>query len=369
MHHIVDVYHPTNVATVFGTLRSRVTKSTDEGHAFTWFNDGYSTINCREIAFNSHNPNALAVAFQDYRGYFSTNAAINPGNPTWTIMNPDPLLWNSSGAYAFSPLNMFVGVSDGWDATFKLYRTENGGVNWTDTGKTVTPGSSNQYQRGAYGDPHASFQTYAYWYHYRTTDSGVTWNAMTGVTVVFAHDHDSKALYGAYGASVVKSTNHGSSWQTVCTLPLEFTQVLDVAYDHDNGRERLYITGEDSQSTGAGQSANLFKYDASGLVDITNSLPEDPIRPGKAACTVAVDRNNPLIVYVGRNWINNACHASVYRSTDAGANWTILTPQPGTTYSDFGGRGTYRIRVHPTTRDAWVGTFNYGLWRFPYPTP
>lgn len=360
---------------VYGGFRSRVYRSSDKGETFQWWNDGKSDIIGREIAFNVHNRDVLAMPFQDLKPVITT-AATSAGTPAWVTLNPpdtDPsTAWNnshSSGAYAFSSTNIVVGMSGSWDGPFTLRRSIDGGDNWSEfTTVTATPGANNQLQRGAYGDPVNSGT--AYWYNYRTTTSGASWAPMSGTyapTVVLTHDNDnsgSKPLYGAKGNQVVKSTDRGATWTLVTTMT-GYTHVIDLAYDHVNAR--LYIIADDP-TAGYAQFANLFKYQGGVLTDITSSLPEDPVRSGPAASTVAVDPTDPNVVYAGRLWISHMSQASVYRSTNGGANWTIMTPQSGT-YLDGGGHRTYRIRVHPTTRTAWVTTFNTGLWRIPYPTP
>lgn len=351
---------------VYGGSKSRVYRSNDRGASFQWHNDGNTLINGREIAFNVHNPAVLALPFQDHRAAFTTNATTT-GTPAWKSLNPPAPNSHSSGAYAFSATNMFVGTSTAWDGPFTLRRTTDGGQNWTTiAGVSVTPGA-NELQRGAYGDPVNS--AIAFWYNYRTTNSGANWTAMSGTyapTVVLTHDNSgAKPLFGAKGNQVVKSTDRGATWTLVTTMT-GFTHVTDLAYDHVNAR--LYIAADDP-STGYAQFANLFRYQGGVLTDITGSLPEDPIRTGKAASTVAVDPTDPNVVYAGRLWNVHMSQASVYRSTNGGVNWTIMTPQPGTTYLDGGGHRTFRIRVHPTTRTAWVATMNTGLWRIPYPTP
>jgi hypothetical protein len=370
---VVNAWHPSNTNIVFAPIRSKMLISTNRGAEFKWHNDGNSLVQSRDtIAFNVHVPNALAMAFQDHRGSLSTNAnrdASGSLNPTWRTLNAPK--WNSSGAYAFDSQIAVVGAGDSWDGVHTLYRTTNGGVTMTPLSTvTVDPAAGNELQRGAYGDP--TTRAIAFWYHWRTLDYGATWTQMTGTnapTVVFTHNPNLNAggkrdLYGAKANRVVKSADQGVTWTTVVTLNASFPQVIDVAYDQT--LNRLYIIG-DNDSGGAAQNANLFQYEGGILTDITSRLLEDPIRTGKAACTVAVDPVVPSVVYAGRLWNNHASQASVYRSTDSGLTWTILTPQPGTTYLDGGGHGTYKVRVHPTTRDLWVATYNYGLWRYPNP--
>jgi hypothetical protein len=59
--------------------------------------------------------------------------------------------------------------------------------------------------------------------------------------------------------------------------------------------------------------------------------------------------------------------ADVVRSTDAGVTWKSLIRSERLDYiksGPDGGREAIAMRVHPATRQLWVGTACFGLWRF-----
>ncbi len=84
--------------------------------------------------------------------------------------------------------------------------------------------------------------------------------------------------------------------------------------------------------------------------------------------TVAVDPVDPAIVYVGNAKNIYAANNALVRSADAGATWTNLTVTSALSATAPGGPHEVScVRVHPTTREAWVGTVCYGFWKIDAP--
>ena len=205
---------------------------------------------------------------------------------------------------------------------------------------------------GSCGDPNNA--NAAFIHQYRTTDKGYNWTVMNNCLSVYTYNPTgNKELYGSNGNGLVRSYDSGATWTTLVTLG---EQVWDVAYDHVRNRAYMATSGK-----------KLFQYDigTSILTDITNRLPVDN-NGSKRVKKVAVDPVDPSIVYTSDAGDTYATSNAVLYSTDAGMTWKSLLRQPGETGPD-GGREAASVRVHPVTRDLWVGGGCYGMWKHPCP--
>jgi hypothetical protein len=158
-------------------------------------------------------------------------------------------------------------------------------------------------------------------------------------------------LYGKKGNDVVKSADKGASWTKVVTITGGFN---DLAYDHV--RNIVYVVSEDK----------LKKFQNGVVSEVTN-LPKDQYG-SQRVMTVAVDPVDPAVVYAGNAKNIYAASNALVRSNDAGANWTNLTATTALGSTTPGGPHEVScVRVHPTTREAWVGTVCYGFWKIDAP--
>jgi hypothetical protein len=239
---------------------------------------------------------------------------------------------------------MWLGNAQSWGGTRELKVSRDGGSTWqlmTSGGNTITFSGPDI----GYSDPNNVNNCFAS--NWRSTDKGLTWTAMTGCDGVFTSSPvGSKELIGKKGNDIVKSTNGGASWTTVATVPGGFS---DVAYDHV--RNRYYVASEDQ-----------LKKVEGGTVSVV-ATPVDQYGTVRVA-TVAVDPQDPAIVYAGNHRDIYACNNAVVRSTDAGANWQNLTVGGTIAWEGSGGpHEVMSIRVHPVTRYAWVSGQCYGMWK------
>jgi hypothetical protein len=106
------------------------------------------------------------------------------------------------------------------------------------------------------------------------------------------------------------------------------------------------------------------------LTDITHRIPADQFGQRRID-TVAVDPVDPVIIYAGGARNTYSTDTAVVRSTDAGITWNSLIRSQRLHYiksGPDGGREAIAMRVNPRTRELWVGTGCYGLWKFSAPT-
>ena len=350
------VWHPTDPNVAWGIGPGDIiTRTTDAGATFAWANNGNNGIMTGGLFnFNVQNPDTLYFGSQDYNGALT----IDRGK-TWQFVNlskdnvharrgddGDPWGW-VYGGYAASPLILYGGNRAFTEETYNLWITFDGGKTTMQKAANLT---GAQVSLGDPSDPNTLFC-----WNRRSADRGRTWTAMTGCDGVFtAGPKTALALYGRLGKAVVRSRDHGATWQTLATLP---AAVRDLGYDprHD----RVYAAAEDNV---------LYACDGPGYapVNIRDRLPRDQHGDEFMTSTVAVDPVNPDVVYAGANGTGLFFQRSngVARSVDGGQTWERLTQNPAFCPDGVtGGEMASALRVHPVTRELFVGTDCYGTWK------
>jgi len=329
-------WHPTNPKVLWATGPGDIlSKSTDGGATLKWAANGINNIMIgSSFNFNSQNPDIVYLGFQDYNGARTTNSG-----KTWEFIN---LSKNSSdgdawgwvyGGYAASASVMFGGNKPYNSGACNLWITFDGGIT------TVKKVDKLGGIRVAYGDP-VDGHVFFCW-NQRSEDAGTNWTAMTECAGVFTHDPVTKALYGAKGSNVVRSTDKGATWQVVAQLP---ANVADVARDAAN--DRLWLA--------AGNK--LYRCDGP-------RYDQTEVKTSSTVHSVAVDPKNPQRLFVAGGpgtWRKGG--NAVSHSKDGGATWSALCNRTDLGY-DGGNCGSW-VRVHPVTGRAWVGTCCYGMWQF-----
>lgn len=354
------VWHPTRANIVWGIGPGDIiTRSTDGARTFVWANGGNTGIMTGGLFnFNTQNPNILYVGSQDYNGALTVNSG-----KTWRFVNlskdnthakrgddGDPWGW-VYGGYAASDRIYFGGNRAYAEDQYNLWITFDGG-------KTTSQKYAHlQGAQVSFGDP--TDRNTLFCWNVRSTDRGQSWTPMTGCDGVYtANPRGSRELYGRNGKDIVRSKNHGASWTKLTTLP---ANVRDVAYDP--AHDRIYAAADDN---------DLYRCQGPDYqpVGSRTRLPKDQHGDGMMVSTVAVDPVDPNVVYTGANGTGLFIlrDNGVARSLDGGLTWEKMTNNPryGTV---TGGQMASAIRVHPVTRELYVGTDCYGMWRFPPPGP
>jgi len=335
----VFTWHPKDSSVLFSVGGDYVSKSEDGGKTFRWSNQGNNGILVGgRWNFAESNPDILSFGSQDYNAAFTRDAG-----KTWTYLNPSGNPWGGFcyGGYTPDGRIHWVGVAGGWTDPRILRVSTDGGKSWQDTGLKLNGRDSSYSAQGIY-----------FANQFRSTDGGATWQPMAGCDAVLAGSPDRKELFGVNENGVVRSADGGATWQAVAPTDGE---VRDIAFDSVNNRIYAVI----------GAEACLWSQGKWNVLDI----PRDQFG-GRAAQTVAVDPRDPRVVYVGSaaNLYNSS--VSVVRSTDSGSTWSLLTRNEPLNRVETnpaqldGGREALCIRVHPRTRDLWVSTSCYGLWRW-----
>jgi hypothetical protein len=352
------VWHPTDPAVVWGIGPGDIiTRSGDGAKTFAWANNGNNGLMIGGLFnFNAQNPDVLYVGAQDYNGALTTDSG-----KTWRFINlskdnthakrgddGDPWGW-VYGGYAASDQILYGGNRAYTEQQYNLWITFDGG-------KTTQQKYADLHgAQVSFGDP--TDPNVLFCWNVRSADRGQTWTPMTGCDGVYtACPQGMHELYGRNGKDIVRSRDHGVTWQVLTTLP---AAVRDLGYDP--AHDRVYAAAEDN---------NLYECDGPTFtaVNIHDRLPEDQHGDGMMVSTVAVDPVVPGVVYAGANGTGLFIERdnTVARSVDGGQTWERLTCNPK--YGAItGGQMASALRVHPKTRELFVGTDCYGLWRIAPP--
>ncbi|MBQ2704223.1 MAG: hypothetical protein IJF58_01590, partial [Clostridia bacterium] len=342
----------------FYAYANGIWKSVDGGKNIKWSNAGYNAIMVAgKWNFNVNHPNLVAFAAQDYNGGYSTD-----GGETWTYLNWAGLSWggHTYGAYMLNEKTIFVTQAAGWTEPRYIWTTFDAGKTFNDTGLLVEGLTTGM---GCLGDDKVAFMG-----EWRTEDAGKSWQKMASDTVtgsigcmgVLAIDMKRGTLFGANGTRLVYSTDKGLTWYQIATVG---GNIDDIAYDNESGK--IYVTANDTLYTcyvDFNNNNNLLS-----AVEYAETLGNTSV-----ADVVAVDPNNPNVVYVGGNGnINYQSYdmGGVYRSLDRGETWTCLTRQvdDGRDLSPDGGKKATSMRVNPATGELFVATGCRGVWKMEPP--
>jgi len=348
--------------TVFSTGGDWITKSTNGGQTYRNASQGISVFMAYSMSINHNNPDKMFLSGQDY-GSFSSH----DGGNSW--------LWSNA-------LLMRGGnVCDGWIVDDELAfaigpRGDNDAQNFKS--KHVEKPLALRIARGyrymqfddvVELDPETFFCYQAaddtnvlFAGVLRSTDRGNTWQKMKGCRGVLAHNADPNGQKELYGIGedesvIVVSYDNGLTWKTVKALDFN---IDSMAYDWKNGY--VYATKFD-----LGQ---LHRVDVKTKQSIDVGVNVNNGSVGKEIWDVAVDPVEPNIVYIAgpHNYVRNT--ASVQRSMDCGESFEIITKLDSRSVITEGAEGpgeANAVVVHPVTREVWVTTQCYGLWKIEAP--
>jgi len=312
--------------------------SLDGGFNYRYSNSGNNAVLVGGMFnFTAKNPDLIAFGSQDYNGAVTQDAGL-----TWKYLNPSGNGWGGFcyAGYAINDKTMFVGNAAGWGSPRILRVSDDAGATWRDTGITLDGPDTSM------GDPRDLKVAFAK--NYRTADTGKTWKRMVGCDGVFtASSGRDGTLFGVRGNDVVISSDSGVTW----TLFAKTTgDIRDLAYEV--GKRRLYAVIGDSVQAWTGKAWEALP------------IPKNQFN-WYSPRTVATDAKGPGVVYVGS--AGNIFNSSVglVRSVDSGKTWSVITRQPEYPAGEKdGGREALCVRVHPRTREVYVSTSCYGIWKW-----
>lgn len=352
------VWHATNASVAWNAGGDWPTRSDDGGQTLRWSGAGYNVVMVGgSFGFSLHAPDAVFLAFQDYGGAHSTDG----GASFTSVLGASGISGNTWGGfdYAGFALNrsvLFAGDAPSWTGPRTLRVSFDGGGTWaTARGAGGAPLAFAGPDASA-GDPLDPLVAFAS--NLRTADGAATWAPMAGCAGVLTADAETGALYGVSdnaAAAVVRSTDHGVTWQPLFAAPGPAgSSVRDLAVDGRAGA--VYVVAGDG----------LFKCAAAtGACDeLTARLPPDQ-EGGARVRSVAVDPVDPSVVYASATRDIFLASNAVARSVDGGAtfeNLILAAPlAPGGPLQ--GPHEVGWLRVHPVTRELWAAGECFGVWK------
>ncbi|MBK8550777.1 MAG: T9SS type A sorting domain-containing protein [Ignavibacteria bacterium] len=413
---VIDPLNPLRVfvaavGSYFGPGPDRGVYRSDNGGA-TWtkilfVSDSTGAI---DIAMDQINPNNLLAAMWQRTRYpnggvlYGATSGIykstNGGN-NWTALGAANGLPNSTTAnvgriglsISRSNPNVAYSLFTNGPGYLGFFKTTNAGLNWTNANPNggLQSGFSNfsWYFGNVRVHPENPDIVYVLDFNtMRSTNSGTSWSNISGSIHVDKHalafkPGDPNRIIEGNDGGIYNSSNGGSSWTKVAALP--FTQFYEIGIDMNNP-ERLYggtqDNGTNRTTTGAlnnwssiyggdgfyvivdftnpnviyaeSQNGNLGKSinGGSSFSDATNGI--NASEKTNWSTPVIMDPNNNNVLYYGTS--------KVYRTTNAAALWTAVSPD--LTNGNQTRLGTVTtIAVAPTNSNViMAGTDDANVW-------
>ncbi len=282
-----------------------------------------------------------------------SNTALAGGN--WVSVNPAGMFYARTGSnyisgrtnsIAFYPPNpsiMYAGAAGGG-----VWKTVDGGVQWNVLSDNLTavtcgavavdPGNPNIVYFGT-GELNFSLDSYYGDGIFKTTDGGTSWTKIATTTVgryfsqIAINPLNNNTIYISGSSGIYKSTNAGASWTTTSSGNNANCVLLD-----PTNPEVVYTT------TG-GAGTNVVRKSTNGGTSwstLGGGLPTSSV----GRTQLALAPSNPSVLYasVANSGTNGLL--GLYRTTDAGATWTLQSSSP----NYMSGQGWYdnAVTVHPT---------------------
>ena len=317
------------------------------------------------IAIHPTDPNLVYLG-GDIEGPFLSS----DGGESYTRVSGDIVRGDvSADVYASQTLHLDPGNPDRvYMATWGgLYRSDNRGQNWerlildpvaeavgfSVATVAVSLGDSNLILAGV-GDVERNNDGLSA--IYRSVDGGTSWNLVsdgvfagseTPVHSLLFDIVNSGVVYAATGEGILKSTDSGQNWSFANTGLPNGTAGAPVAHGlvgvTNGGVFQLFATLR-TQSATEFIAGGVFRSTdgAASWVDITSNLPAvqaDEEILSYSYWRIAVDPNNPDVVYVGTQIATAFVEMGLYKTTNATAaansvNWTFLWGEAN--FTDFG---------------------------------
>jgi len=188
---------------------------------------------------------------------------------------------------------------------------------------------------------------------FKTEDGGQTWTQLTSTAnldfsnvsrIIIDPNNENTLLaaaapapenlaYSAETSKIYRSTNGGQSWETVYESPYPVYQLIG-----QKGNFNILYAGV--------KEIGVLKSKDNGLTWTASNNGLGQV----GRVELAISENNPNILYASAEGTVSEGSGDLYYSSDAGANWKLLTPSQGEPSIDLlGGQGNYdnTILIHP----------------------
>ncbi|WP_295103873.1 sialidase family protein, partial [uncultured Candidatus Kuenenia sp.] len=360
-------FHPTieNTALISGH-GDIVRKTTDGGKTWKYSNTGYTgstgALNSPSpFGWDSSNPNMFVSFHLDFGSMLSTD-----GEDTFkSIATTSP---NGAAGGAIKG-NIIVKINGNWTTgDYKVAVSRNSGDSFT----AISDTNGGEEWVNSLVSFHSQNDNIVYAGKYRFDNIGTS-NA-------YVTTASSKPIYGMFPANgdivytwgkdsttgnwyIQKSTDKGNTWSATNlypSIPVKSTNkagIKQIAIDPTN-QNRIYVAVRSEgvyiiTDTSANGGETIYRGDANGITKSRYGT-ED-------INSVAVDPNNPNVVYAAAyaSWYGHS--NGVFRSTDYGMTWTNINGNLGADMS------IKSIAVNPHNSCVYIDA-NAGTWKLPPPS-
>ncbi len=348
-------YHPTDSNVIYlGGDVCGMLKSVDKGRHWTFINQGIVDYGVFSMAISKSNPDVL------YIGTMGGVCKTTDGGANWTFLEQTgkeqlKMLTDrprSVRALAIDPVNpdvVYMGTNDG-----KIYKTVDGGTNWTKTYETIPPAETLKAdataKKGrdskvpfsslaiALTNPKVVFASSLADGILRSTDAGASWTRLatpTGAMSVVVAPYDANTIYAAFDKKgLMKSTDQGKRWTAVAVDKLGDHDIREIVLHPQDPQIIQCIAGKGwgsifLRTTDGGKSWQMtarMKQDLTG----NPTLPQEGSGgtvPFSAITNLAVNPGNPEEMFISGNWRNafSADGGQTWENRDTGADISCVT--------------------------------------------
>ena len=369
-----------------------ISSSYNGGKEFRWDANGLNAMLVGgKWHFNLYNSDIIYLSSQDYNG-----AVTLDGGKTWKYVDLSAKSttsdkWNSAfiyGGYAADEKTYFGGVSSSWTSTKYLTITHDGGKTHTsylnNENYALTTGKDNRLvqQRNYSSYQSVKNKNILFCADLRSTDNGYTWSKMvdengdTAVTGVYTHDSKTGRLFGIndFTGWVMYSDDDGVTWQKYNKESINKWQASPYleTLSYDSKNDKLYVAWGWTQLsviTNNGNTVTNITENIPKMLQFEGAPTKEQIGSNyserRIRC-VAVDPNNPDIIYAGGGSYTYQGDSSLYRSCDGGKTWKVVSINGtnsivSTKNGDYGGVEPTSINVKPDTGELWASGNCTGL--------
>jgi len=358
-------FHPTmeHIALISGHA-SIVRKTSDGGVTWKYANTGYTgsggiVTSPSPFGWDSAKPNVLATFHMDFGPMLTTD-----GEDTFrSIATAKP---KGSAAGGAIKGNVIVEINGNWTGggykvavsrdsgdSFTAISGTEGGEEWVNCLVSFHPQNDNIVYAGKYRFDNIGISDTDTFTALSKTVYGI-WPGNGDIVYTWGKDSTTGNWY------IQKSRDKGNTWSATNLYPSipikNGNHIKQIAIDPTN-QNRIYVAVRNEgvyiiTDTSANGGGTIYRDDANGITKSRYGT-ED-------INSVAVDPNNPNVVYAAAyaGWYGHS--NGVFRSTDYGRTWTNINGNLG---SDINIQG---ISVNPHNSYVYISSFS-GTWKLPPP--
>ena len=351
---------PTNSSTVYaGTAGGGIFQSSDEGQSWTATNSGLTDSGVNVVAVAPSSPETLYAGIVGSGVFKSTD-----GGQAWSPVNTG-LTFRRIRALAIHPANpniIYAGAS-------VLFKSSNGGERWDTVNCDVLRSRCSSIRSLATDATGTVYVGTASRGVFKSTDGGQTWTdigdgSLTGIGgspegldmgsgttgsihAMVINPSNPGTVYAASDGGVLKTTTGGQTWTVTSCFGLElgdgFCFPGSISLTIDPTGTLLYAGTQSSDVHKTTDGGDSWASVSSGIQEVT---------PQASIQALAVDPNNPSVVYAG-----SGTGTGIFKTANGGDSWSVTNS--GLTAADAAS-----LAIDPVNSDTvYAGVIGRGIFK------